>query len=199
MLGEPNGGRVALRRAATTAEILEASWALADRDGLGGFSLRDVAKAMGMQPPSLYSYVSSKNDLYDLMFRQAYAELIAEMTDLPEDPESALREASRRAFRYLTSKPARFTLIFLRTLPGFEPSEESFALALELYERLRGIARELGISDPALLDLQTALISGLMSQQIANDPGGDRWERLLDDALDMFLAHARPTPRRSRR
>src|SRR5689334_5558259 len=102
MLGEPNGGRVALRRAATTAEILEASWALADRDGLGGFSLRDVAKAMGMQPPSLYSYVSSKNDLYDLMFRQAYAELIAEMTDLPEDPESALREASRRAFRFLT-------------------------------------------------------------------------------------------------
>jgi hypothetical protein len=34
-----------------------------------------------------------------------------------------------------------------------------------------------------------ALIAGLVSLQIANDPGGDRWIRLQDEALDMFLAH----------
>jgi hypothetical protein len=39
------------------------------------------------------------------------------------------------------------------------------------------------------LDLWTALTSGLVWQQIANEPGGDRWARLVDDVVDMFLAH----------
>jgi hypothetical protein len=42
--------------------------------------------------------------------------------------------------------------------------------------------------EPAL-DMFRALITGLVSLQIANDPGGDRWTRLQDDALDMLLAH----------
>jgi hypothetical protein len=35
----------------------------------------------------------------------------------------------------------------------------------------------------------TALFTGLTSQQVSNDQGGDRWVRLVDDALDMFLRH----------
>jgi hypothetical protein len=37
--------------------------------------------------------------------------------------------------------------------------------------------------------LFTALLSGLADQQIANDPGGDRWLRLVDSAVDMYLGH----------
>jgi hypothetical protein len=32
-------------------------------------------------------------------------------------------------------------------------------------------------------------MTGLVDQQISNDPGGDRWIRLIDDAVVMFLAH----------
>jgi hypothetical protein len=32
-------------------------------------------------------------------------------------------------------------------------------------------------------------VSGLSTQQIANDPGGDRWLRLIDDAVDMYAKH----------
>jgi hypothetical protein len=46
-----------------------------------------------------------------------------------------------------------------------------------------------GGDEPADLDLFTAITTGLIDQQISNDPGGDRWYRLLDDALDMFFAH----------
>lgn len=192
MLGEPNGSRVALRRAATTAEILEASWALAHRDGLGGFSLRDVAKAMGMQPPSLYSYVSSKNDLYDLMFRQAHEELLALIADRPDDPREALLAATTKVFDYCVEQPARFTLMFLRTLPGFTPSDDSYALAVELYQQLADGLAALGATEQADVDLFTSLFTGLMSQQIANDPGGDRWRLLLDDAFAMFLTRVTP-------
>ena len=36
------------------------------------------------------------------------------------------------------------------------------------------------------IDLCVAVIGGLIDAQLANDPGGDRWRRLLDRAIDMF-------------
>lgn len=37
------------------------------------------------------------------------------------------------------------------------------------------------------VDLWTALMSGLVNQQVSNDPGGQRWKRLVDGTVDMFL------------
>ena len=42
------------------------------------------------------------------------------------------------------------------------------------------------MSDEAAADLFTALLAGMVGQQLANDPGGDRWGRLLDRAVDMY-------------
>ncbi len=35
-------------------------------------------------------------------------------------------------------------------------------------------------------DLCVALVGGLVDAQLANDPGGTRWARLVDRAVDMF-------------
>jgi hypothetical protein len=37
------------------------------------------------------------------------------------------------------------------------------------------------------IDLYVALVGGLADAQLANDPGGDRWARLLDRAIDTHL------------
>ena len=37
-----------------------------------------------------------------------------------------------------------------------------------------------GIDDGRQVDIWTAVLTGLTSQQMANDPGGDRWLRLVD-------------------
>ncbi|MEP6649977.1 MAG: hypothetical protein ABJA74_08695 [Lapillicoccus sp.] len=46
-------------------------------------------------------------------------------------------------------------------------------------------------------------MTGLASQQVSNDPGGDRWTRLVDDAIDLLLhkadAKTRRTPPRKQR
>jgi hypothetical protein len=46
-----------------------------------------------------------------------------------------------------------------------------------------------GLNNPDDFDLWTALVSGLSSQQLANDPGGDRYIRLIDNAVAMFSEH----------
>ncbi|HLY82361.1 MAG TPA: helix-turn-helix domain-containing protein, partial [Acidimicrobiales bacterium] len=62
--------RRAERHEATRAEILDAAWDLARTEGLAGLSLRDLARKVGMQAPSLYSYFDSKHAIYDAMFAQ---------------------------------------------------------------------------------------------------------------------------------
>jgi hypothetical protein len=48
-----------------------------------------------------------------------------------------------------------------------------------------------GVTDARHLDMWTALTTGLVDQQISNDPGGNRWARLIDDFVAMFLAYCR--------
>jgi hypothetical protein len=45
----------------------------------------------------------------------------------------------------------------------------------------------------------TALVTGLVDQQVSNEPGGDRWVRLIDESVTMFLAHCQSRPRAARR
>lgn len=197
--GEPIRDRRMERRAATRAEILDAAWAVARERGLAGLSLRDVANAVGMQPPSLYSYFASKAAIYDAMFADGYRQLLERRRTLPPNPQTAsgFKDGCRAWFTFSTEDTARYQLLFQRTIPGFEPSATSMALAAEALSWAEDALAAIGIDDPRALDLLTALMTGLADQQISNDHGGDRWARLVDDALDMFLAHV--TPRKKRR
>ncbi|HEX6684574.1 MAG TPA: TetR/AcrR family transcriptional regulator [Candidatus Limnocylindrales bacterium] len=64
-------GRPASR---TRAEITEAAVRIADRDGLSGVSMRNVAAELGTGAGSLYRYVDNHDDLLDLMADQVHGE-----------------------------------------------------------------------------------------------------------------------------
>ena len=202
MVVEPTRDRRAERREATRAEILEAAWGLARERGLAGLSLRDIAAKIGMRPPSLYWYFESKHAIYDAMFAEGNLEMLRRMAaeDWPDEPRALMRRLARIFVEFSSEDPARSQLLFQRTIPDFEPSAESYALAVEVLDGGREILADAGVTDPASFDLWTAVVGGLASQQLANDPGGDRWLRLVDDAVDMYADHVIPTrPARRRR
>jgi AcrR family transcriptional regulator len=192
--GNPVRDRRSERHEATRVEILDAAWALARSEGLAGISLRDLARTVGMQPPSLYSYFDSKNAIYDAMFRQGYDELESRDDLFKTAPGAAAMKARVRGFlEFCTEDPARYQLMFQRTMPEFTPSAESFAISVRSLDRLNVSLAADGATSAAHRDLFTALLSGLSDQQIANDPGGDRWLRLVDAAVDMYLAYVNRT------
>jgi AcrR family transcriptional regulator len=190
MLVIPKRDRVAERREAARAEILATAWELAEEKGLAAFTLRDLAERVGMRAPSLYTHFESKNAIYDAMFGQAWSDYeqvaFAELTELPKAPRAALRRVARVFFDYAVAHPARHQLMNQRTIPGFEPSAGSYAPAVRVLELGKQIARNLGLTDLSDFDLWTAMISGLINQQLANDPGGRRWSALLDRAIDVL-------------
>lgn len=151
-----------------------------------------------MRAPSLYVYFDSKGALYDALFADGYQALLDRIAATPRasDPEHLVRTAAHAFFDFCVESPARHVLLFLRTLPGFEPSESSYALAEQALEELGEVLRNVGAPSAAALDLWTALFTGLATQQVSNDPDGRRWARLVDDAVDMFLATQVPARRR---
>jgi len=190
MLDVPNRDRAAERREATRREIVQAAWALAQEQGLAEFTLRDVAERVGMRAPSLYTHFESKHAIYDAMFGQAWSEYEqvgpTALAEVPAAPRAAVRRAARVFFDFAVANPARHQLMNQRTIPGFEPSPESYAPAVRVLDRGRELFRDLGLSDGAEYDIWVAMIGGLINQQLANDPGGTRWSALLDRAIDIW-------------
>jgi AcrR family transcriptional regulator len=178
--------------------IVDAAWRLSRARGLTGWTLRDLGAEVGMRAPSLYGYADSKNALFDLMFADGYRQLIERIAEQerPEDPQELVREAARLFVSFAGEEPARFQLLFQFTAPGFEPSEESMALARQVLDELAGALAAAGVDEPEEVDLWTATLTGLASQQVSNDPGGDRWRRLVDVAVDRLLVRPSTGPRR---
>jgi AcrR family transcriptional regulator len=191
VLEEQNGDTRSIRRDATRARILEAAWELARRDGVAAITLRDVARRVGMRAPSLYTYFASKNAMYDAMYAGAAREMAQTLARRREtaDPRERLRDRMRLFIDFCMADPVRYQLIMERPIPGFEPTLESFQITVAALAHTRADMEATGVHGEAALDLWRAMITGLISLQIANDPAGDRWTRLQDDALNMFLAH----------
>ena len=183
--------RRAIRHEATRQRILAAAWDLAREQGLAGISLRDLAARVDLRQPSLYSYFDSKHALYDAMFAQGYEQMLAELgrLELTGDPREQIRQMAHVFTGLAVEDLARAQLLFQRTLPGFEPSADSYVLANQFLDNARLRLRAAGFTRPEDLDLYTAIVGGIVNQQLANDPGGTRWIELVNEAMDMYLVH----------
>jgi AcrR family transcriptional regulator len=165
-------------------------------DGLAGLSMRDLGGRVGMRAQSIYSYFASKHEIYDAMFLAGYLAFVDWMAqavtdeDLAADPIAAARRSVHAFVEFCTKDPVRYQLLFQRTIPGFTPSAESWAVAMQAYEQMRELLVPVGVRDQPTLDLWTAVMTGITDQQISNDPGGERWSQLVDRAVDMLLTDA---------
>jgi AcrR family transcriptional regulator len=188
MFGETTTHWKVKRREVARREILSAAWAAARENGIAALTLRDVAERVGMRAPSLYSHFDSKHAIYDAMFGEAwtsYVDVIEELV-VPARPRPALRLIATTFFDFAVADLARHQLMNVRTIPDFTPSEESYAPAVRAFARMREALAAIGVHEDADIDLYTALITGLIDQQWANDPGGTRWARLVDRDVDMY-------------
>jgi AcrR family transcriptional regulator len=196
----PHRDRRAERYAVTRREILDAAWQLVRADGLASLAMRDLGAQVGMRAQSLYAYFPSKFAIYDAMFGDANRELLQRLRDIPaaNDPIAGLRRQTAMFLEFCVEDPVRYQLLFQRTIPGFEPSPDSFAPAIEILEFGRRALRACGIDDATALDSWTAVTGGIAAQQNSNEPGGDRWVRRVDDITDMFLAYYQPRRRQEK-
>jgi AcrR family transcriptional regulator len=81
-------------------EIVDAAIAVADAGGIGAVSMRAVAAALGTGAGSLYRYLSSRDDLLDLMADRAAGELRPYPDAAGDWPDAMLLIARRQLDLY---------------------------------------------------------------------------------------------------
>jgi AcrR family transcriptional regulator len=213
------------RRQQSIEEILDIAVDIMSEHGAGGLSLGEVARRMGIRPPSLYVYFASKDALYDAVFERGAGEIaravIEDTTRLLDNlaPDTRLEdvmlEAARTFVRWTLDHPAYTQLLYWRPVPGFQPSTESFAPAVAMWESSRNRFLELqrhGLlrADADVDNVQhdwASILTGVVTRQLANAPNESfdegRFTARLGDLVTMFAryyaAPSTPTPRRRAR
>jgi AcrR family transcriptional regulator len=204
----PELGRRQRRRLETIEEILDVATEVMTQTGPAGLAIGEIARRMGIRPPSLYVYFDSKNAIYDALFARGWQRLLASMEQLgkrlDESPDGlAVVEAlTEHVVRWVRAHRAEAQLMFWRSAPGFQPSATSNAQHGEFTHRVTLLFAELqrrgqlrGHVDVAKLNSTwQVVLAGLVSQELVAD--GDK--PLVDqgagvgDVMGMLAAHFRP-------
>jgi AcrR family transcriptional regulator len=196
-----------VRRRQTIEEALDIAVAIMEEAGVGGLSMSEIARRLGMRQPSLYKYFPSLHAVYDALFARGLecsgAAVQAAIEQGPRDVET-IRAAARALVRWAVENPALAQLLYWRPVPGFAPTEATFAVSVTQMDQLRAgfaeaVAAGLLHPDAASGEAQrlfTVVLSGVISQQLANQPGtsykAGMFTSLTDAALDMFFARYAP-------
>jgi AcrR family transcriptional regulator len=144
------------------------------REGVAEVSVREVARDVGLRQQSLTYYFPTKHALLDALFADGFADLRQVFDELPanDDEVEAVVDLAVSVVEYCLANPARYHLMFQRTIPGFQPGLESHQVALSVLGGLTERLASAGVDDNADVALVRALISGLAAEQSANDPDG---------------------------
>lgn len=141
-------------------QIIAASIALADEGGLEAVSVRKVAARLNAGPMRLYGFISTKDELFDLMADEVYAEILPE--EQPGDWREALRILAHR------TRQAALRHEWLADLLGGRPTlgPNGFAVTEAKLAALDGLAD----IDTVLRAVETvsAYCTGAIRREIAN-------------------------------
>jgi AcrR family transcriptional regulator len=173
--------RRARRRQETIREILDISREVMATEGVNGLSLAEVARRLGVQPPSLYKYFPSLMAIYDALFLEGQRENLEVMRAGMRGAEpglDALTAGLEASGRWALANRAVAELLFWRPVPSFHPSPDAFAVSMEMVELQRNaladaVAKgQLGSTagDESAIYLVSTIIVGVLSQAFANEP-----------------------------
>ncbi len=116
--------------------IVAAAIAVADTDGLAGLSMRTVAERLGVTAMALYTYVPGKDELVDLMYDGAHAELPGRY-DLGQGWRAAVTAWATDLVGCYVRHPWALQVSFARPVLG--PNEQAVVEALARVLRQAGL------------------------------------------------------------
>jgi AcrR family transcriptional regulator len=187
-------------------EIVAAAIVLADTDGLTAVSMRAVAAALGTGAGTLYRYLSSRDDLLDLMSDR----VIKELCPYPEpgpDPTESLLDLARRQLDLYRRHPWLIELLprvsgvgpeslgwFDHCLRVLEPVRCGTAAKFEALAMMTGVVtlfarNERADPPPAFTGLDLTAYPHLVAAfAVPGAPRPDLFERTLRGLLSALLA-----------
>jgi AcrR family transcriptional regulator len=136
--GSTTGSRSRTPSADIRDALLTSAAEILETEGPDALSVRRIATAAGVAPMGVYNHFDSKSGIIEALFIERFERLgdaLAAIADI-EDPYEALREAGRRYRALALAHPMGYRLMFLRTIPAFEPSPAALESAARAFDAL---------------------------------------------------------------
>src|SRR4051812_7673705 len=163
----------------TDSEIIAAAKKLIERHGARGFSMSDVARAVGVRAPSLYGRFKDRAALLTAVELQLWGDLAAALAAAPRsaDPAQTLTAQARAYRRFAKANPRGYALIFdaeaERTEAGHAARAAGIAVSMPAFAALAGETRALEAAR-----VLTPFLHGFVSMELADafrlGPGVDQ-------------------------
>ena len=191
------------RREETREAIVDRSVEIMADVGVAGLTMTRLARALSIQPPSLYKWFPSVLAVYDAVFaRGQHANLASwrEGIATAEPGLASLYAGLTATARWAVAHPTEAQLLFWRPVPGFVPTPASMAPADDLVAEIRDVVRDavrLGELSPEAdsaeaLVVLSSLHFGVISQHLANEPGttwaAGAYTRSYRRVTELFVA-----------
>jgi AcrR family transcriptional regulator len=157
-----------IRRALSRERIVAAALALIDRDGLAAFSLRDLARALGVYPTALYWHVPGRNALLAAVVEQALRDIWRPRGRLSW--QARLRALFHRYRAAVRRHPNVAPLIGAQLV-------SNAGIGPELVERILATLAEAGFAGDRLVDAYNTVVAakvGFVTMELAAVPDEDR-------------------------
>lgn len=171
--------------------ILDAALALIDRHGVDGFSVRDLARQLGVYPTALYWHVPGRNALIAGAAERVLADLEPPWDEAhPPHWRDWLRELFGRYRRAVRAHPALSAVLGAQLV-----SNE--ALSPGLVDHVLAALEQAGFRDEALVrayNVAVAAMVGFVTLELAPLPADDPrgWARGMQARLDGIDAQRHP-------
>jgi AcrR family transcriptional regulator len=146
------------------AALLDAAAEILEAEGPEALSVRRIAAAAGVAPMGVYNHFESKSGIVEALFVEGFERLADELSTVADiwDPYEALREGGRRYRALALANPMRYQLMFLRAVPGFEPSDQALEIATSAFSAL-------------VAAVQRAMDAGVIAQGTPEDTAHVIW------------------------
>jgi AcrR family transcriptional regulator len=198
-------------RATTRRAILDAALDLFIADGYAQVSIRNIAAKVEYSPGALYSYFTSKDEIFFALAEEGFRHLGArDLTETPsDDPLDDVRASAWQLYEFSKEQPQYFSLVFLdRHVPRVSKEFERFGFISDMRTRVlakvqrciaEGAFPATTVAEVAMRLLWAPIFgiaAGRLSQRLPPEVDADA---LVRDAIDTTIAGIRAgAPTRSR-
>jgi AcrR family transcriptional regulator len=173
--------------AGTDIAILRAAATLIAERGYHGASMRDLARAVGLQMASLYHHFGSKQELLVAIMREAMADLTTYVSDAIEaagsDPRGRLAAAIRAHVRFHAERRPEVIVADSELRSLAEPGRAEIVALRDRHQALfRAPIEAIGVPEPGIVTTAVITMCTDIATWFRNDGRLD-----ADEVADIFI------------
>lgn len=151
----PSAERTRTPSADIETVITDAATDLLANEGPTALTIRGIAAAAGVAPMSVYNRFGSKQGIIDALFIEGFQKLKSALSfGHSGSVEEQLVALGRRYRKFAIDNPTLYSLMFLRGVPDYEPSDDAASVASHSFLHLVSMvepwitARQIEQGDP---------------------------------------------------